>query len=179
MAEWSCFTFLNIPCYHFCPIKAAKLSYLPDLGVFAGYTYQEGNSIMPKSNPYAGASLKWNIHDIFSNKQVLSQRQYVQEQAEANEKYTKEQTAVSIEKAYRKMKQAEELIGVVNKAVDYRKAELRLKNDKKQTGIAKPIEVLETEAALAKSEADLYAAIMNYKIALAELKMLTETINNR
>lgn len=129
--------------------------------------------------PYAGASLKWNIQDIFSNKQVLSQRQYVQEQAEANEKYTKEQTAVSIEKAYRKMKQAEELIGVVNKAVDYRKAELRLKNDKKQTGIAKPIEVLETEAALAKSEADLYAAIMNYKIALAELKMLTETINNR
>jgi len=160
-------------------IKVAKLSSLPDVGVFAGYTFQEGNNIMPKSNPYIGVNFKWNIQDIFSNKQVLTQRQYVQQQAEANEKYTKEQTAVSIEKAYRKMKQAEELIAVAQKAVDYRNAELKLKKDRKETGIGKPIEILETEAALAKSDADLYGAIMSYKVALAELKMLTENGNNK
>lgn len=160
-------------------IKAAKQSYLPDLGVFAGYNYQEGNSIMPNSNPYVGASFRWNIQDIFSNKQVLSQRYYVQQQAEVNEAYIKEQTAVSIEKTYRKMKQAEELIAVARKAVDYRKAELKLKQDRKETGLGKPIDILETEAALAKSEADLYAAIMSYKVALAELKMLTENGNNK
>lgn len=155
-------------------IKAAKQSYLPDVGVFVGYAYQQGNSIMPESNPYAGASFKWNIQDIFSNKQVLSQRHYVRQQAEANERYTREQTSVSIEKAYRKMKLAEELIAVAQKVVNYRKAELKIKTDQKQTGLGKPINVLETEAASAKAEADLYGAIMSYKIALAELKMLID-----
>ncbi len=154
-------------------IKAARQSYLPDLGVVVGYTYQEGNSIMAKSLPYAGVNFKWNIQDVFSNRQVVSQRQFQQLQAEENNQYTKQQTTVSVEKAYRKLKQAEDLIAVAQKAVSYRKAQLKIESDKNEAGIGQAIDVLETEAELAKSEADLYGAMMSYKASYAELQLLT------
>jgi len=156
-------------------IQAARQSYLPEVGIFAGYTYQEGNIIMPKSNPYAGVNLKWNIQDIFSNRQVIAQRQALRQQAEENEKYMTEQTTVATSKAYRKMKQAEELIRVAQQAVDYRKQELKEETDRLETGLGKPLKVRETEAALAKAEADLYGAIISYKIARSELGLLTNT----
>lgn len=155
-------------------VKAARRNYTPDFGVFAGYAYQEGNRILPKSNPYAGLSFKWNIQDLLTNRQSVAQYQLLREQAGAHEEYLREQTMVSIEKAYRKMKQAEELIAVARKAVGYRKAEWKVRQDRRDAGLAKPIELLEAEAALAKSEADLYGAIMSLKLAQAELKMLTE-----
>jgi len=158
-------------------IKAAKQSYLPDFGVLAGYTYQQGNTIMANSLPYAGVSLKWNLQDVWSNKQVIAQRKLQQKQAEQNNLYTKQQTTVSVEKTYRKMKQAEELIAVAQKAVYYRKAELKIEKDKKEAGLGKPVNVLEIEAELAKSEADLYGAMMSYKASYAELQLLTSKRN--
>ncbi|UZR98524.1 TolC family protein [Chondrinema litorale] len=155
-------------------IKAAKQSFLPDLGIITGYNYQKGMDIMPESNPYIGASFSWDIQNTFSNRQVLKQRKLLQEQALENEKYTQTQIVVSVEKAFRKMKQSEELVLVAKKAVSFREAELKIENDKKETGLAEPIKVLEIEAELAKSKADLYAAIMSFKIAESELKLLTK-----
>lgn len=157
-------------------IQANQWNYLPDVGLVAGYLYQEGNSIMPKSNPYAGASLKWNIQETFSNRQVLNQRKIVQQQALENETYTRKQTTVAVEKAYRKMKQAEELISVAQKAVNYRREEMKIEADRKETGLGRPVKLLETQAGLAGAEADLYAAQLSYKVAVAELRMLTEPV---
>ncbi|HEY8403113.1 MAG TPA: TolC family protein [Flavobacteriales bacterium] len=153
-------------------IKAAQHSNLPELGIIAGYTYQQGNLIFPENNPYAGINLKWNIQDLFSNKQLANQRKLLVQQAQENETYMRQQVAVSVEKAYRKLRQAEELIAVAQKAVDYRKQELKIEQDKAAAGLNRPINLLETEAALAKSEADLYGAQMSYKVAKAELEML-------
>jgi len=36
-------------------IQASKLSYLPDLGILGGYTFQKGTMIYPKYNSYIGA----------------------------------------------------------------------------------------------------------------------------
>ncbi|MDR7132454.1 outer membrane protein TolC [Algoriphagus sp. 4150] len=156
-------------------IKAAQQSNLPEIGLIGGYTYQQGNVIFPTNNPFIGANFRWNIQDLFINKQTLNQRKYIQQQAAENEIYVQKQLLVSVEKAYRKMKQAEELIGVAQKAVSYRKAELKIELDRKETGLGKPINVLEIESALAKSEADLYGAVMSYKVAKAELALLTNS----
>ncbi len=155
-------------------ILAARQSNLPDIGIMAGYTFQEGNVLFPRHNPFIGASLKWNIQDLFSNKQVMHQRKFVQQQAEENEIYTRKQTSEAVEKAYRKMRQATELIGVAAKAAAYRQQELKIEKDKSEAGMNTPLKVLEAEAANAKAQADWYAARLNYKIALSELKSLTE-----
>ena len=157
-------------------IQAAKRSNLPEIGLIAGYTYQEGNIIYPKNNPFVGVNFKWNIQDLFSNKQVLNQRRFLRQQAIENEAYTQKQISVDVEKAYRKMKQAERLIIVAQKALTYRKEELKIEYDRRTAGLNTPLKVLETEAATTKAEADLYGAKQSHRIALSELKML---INNK
>jgi outer membrane protein TolC len=154
-------------------IKASKFSYLPDLGILGGYTYQEGTEIYPRNNAYIGASLKWNLQDVLSNRTVQKQRTLVKKQAEENLANTKEQVSKDIAKAYRKLKQAEELINVAGKVVDYRKADLKIQSDKRTSGLNLEADLLSARASMAKAESDYYAAQMNYRIALSELKILT------
>jgi outer membrane protein len=154
-------------------IQASKLSYLPDLGLLGSYTYQDGNYIYPKNNTFVGASLKWNLQDILSNRNTQEQRMYVVKQAEENLANTKEQVNKEITKSYRKLKLSEELISVAKKVTDYRKEDLRIQNDRRRSGLNLESDLLTAKAAVAKAESDYYAAQLNYRIALTELKILT------
>jgi outer membrane protein TolC len=154
-------------------IKASKLSYLPDLGILGGYTYQNGSVIYPKNNAYIGASLKWNLQDAISNRTVQRQRIYLKKEAEENLANTKEQVKKDIAKAYRKLKQSEELINVAAKVVEFRREDLKIQNDRRSSGLNLESDFLAAKAVVAKSEADLFAAQLNYRIALSELRILT------
>jgi outer membrane protein len=155
-------------------IRAAKLSYRPDIGLFAGYTYQKGNVIFPQNNPFAGASLKWNVQDIFSNKEVIRQRYLIARQAELLLAEKKEEINNGVEKAYRRIRQAQMLIEVAERAFTYRSQELKVQEDRKVAGLNTAADVLNTRSLLARSEADLLSAQLNYKLALSDLKILTE-----
>jgi outer membrane protein TolC len=155
-------------------VKAAKLSYRPDIGVFAGYTFQKGNIIFPQNNPFVGASLKWNVQDIFSNKEVIRQRYLVSQQAQVLLSDKKEEVNNSVEKAYRKIRQAQSLIAVAERAYTYRQQELKVQLDKKFAGLNTEADVLNTKSLLAKSEADLFSAQLNYRLAVSDLRILTE-----
>jgi outer membrane protein TolC len=154
-------------------IKASKFSYLPDLGLQGGYTYQEGIDIYPKNNAYIGASLKWNLNDAFSNRMVQKQRMYISKQAEENLHNTREKVNSDILKAYRKLKQSEELVRVAGKVVEYRREDLKIQSDRRRSGMNLEADLLEAKASMAKAEADLYAAQLNYRISLSELRILT------
>ena len=86
---------------------------------------------------------------------------------------TKEQVNRDIAKSYRRLKQSEELIKVAGKVVEYRREDLKIQSDRRKSGLNLEADLLAAKAALAKSEADLYAAQLNYRIALSELKILT------
>ena len=154
-------------------IRAGKYGYLPDLGLIGGYTYQKGTVIYPENNTYVGASLKWNLQDILSNRKVLKQRSFLREQAEENLANTREQVRRDIAKAYRKIKQCEDLIKAAGKAVEYRSEDLRIRKTRNVAGMNLETELLEAQAALAKTESDYFSAQMAYRIALSELKILT------
>lgn len=154
-------------------IRATKAGYLPDVGLIAGYTYQTGNILYPTTNPYAGASLRWNIQDMFSNKQVLKQRHFLLQQAETNIANTREQVTNDITRTQRRINQAAALIAVAQKAVNYRKEELKLQHDKNEAGLNIAADILQTKSQLAKAEADLLAAQLSYRLAGSDLKILT------
>jgi outer membrane protein TolC len=154
-------------------IKVSQFSYLPEVGILGGYTYQEGSVIYPKNNAFIGASLKWNLQDLLSNRTIQGQRTYLKKQAEENLANTKEQVNKDIAKAYRKLKQSEELINVVWKVVNYRREDLKIQNDRRLSGLNLESDLLTAQAAMAKAESDFYAAQLNYRIALSELKILT------
>ena len=93
-------------------------------------------------------------------------------QAEENLANTKEQVNKEISKSYRKLKLSEELISVAKKVADYRKEDLRIQNDRRKSGLNLESDLLTAKAAMAKAESDYYAAQLNYRIALTELKIL-------
>jgi outer membrane protein len=154
-------------------IQASKLSYLPDLGILGGYTYQKGTMIYPKNNSYIGASMKWNLQDMISNRTLQRQRIYLKEQAEENLANTREQVNKDISKACRRLLQSQELIRVAGKVVEYRAEDLKIHNNKRIAGLNLESELLSAKAAMAKAEADYFAAQLNYRLALSELKILT------
>jgi outer membrane protein TolC len=154
-------------------IIASRLSYLPDLGLIGGYSYQEGMEIYPGNNAFAGASLKWNLQDIFSRRAELSQREYLKQQADENLVNTREQLTRDIEKVYRSVRRSGELLKVAMKALRYRREDLRIQDNRNSSGLILYSDLLAAKAALVKAEADLFAAQLNYRISLSELKILT------
>lgn len=154
-------------------IRVSRFSYLPDLGVLGGYTYQKGTVVYPKNNTYLGASLKWNLQDMLSNRTIQRQRNFLKAQAEENLANTREQVNKDIAKAYHKLKQSEELIKVASKVVQYRAEDLKIRNNERIAGLNLESNLLSAKAAMAKAESDYFAAQLNYRIALSELKILT------
>ena len=154
-------------------LKAAKQNNLPDFGVVAGYYAQQGSPVVPGNSPYVGLSLKWNIQDLFSNKELQNQRQFQLKQAEENIAYTQRQMDSDVEKAIRKVKQSAALIAVSEKLVSFRKEALKEQRDKQASGLDIKTAMLETLSQLADAETDLYSAQLSNVLAIAELRNLT------
>jgi Cation/multidrug efflux pump len=154
-------------------IKATKYNYIPDFGIIGGYTFQQGNSLYPENNPFIGATFKWNIQDIFSTTYVKRQRVYLKKQAEENIANTREQINTDVAKAYRRLTQSSELVSVAKKVVEYRREDLKIHADKRDSGLNIESDYLTAKASLAKAEADFFAAQLNYRIAYTDIVILT------
>lgn len=154
-------------------IRAAEQSNLPDIGLVAGYSYQTGNLLFPNNNPFVGAQFKWNIQDLVANKQVIRQRHFLSQQARENLINTQNQVKNDVSKTHRKLSQATALIAVAEKAVKYRTEELKVQTDKQASGLNLEADILNTRSLLAKAEADLLAAQLNYRLAYSDLQRLT------
>ncbi|PIQ21876.1 MAG: hypothetical protein COW65_06465 [Cytophagales bacterium CG18_big_fil_WC_8_21_14_2_50_42_9] len=151
-------------------VAAARRDYIPNISAVGGYTHQSVLTILPQDNYFVGLQGNWNIIDFGRRRSVLNLRRSLQQQAEENLQYTREQAVGRVEKAYRKVNQAQALVTVAQKAVQYRNDELKLKKDRRVAGLNLPRDVMETQAALAKAEADLFSAQLNYRLALSELE---------
>jgi len=154
-------------------VRASQYSYLPDLGVLGGYTYQNGITLYPENDAFVGVLMKWNIQDVFSNTYVKKQRLSLKKQAEENLANTREQVNTDIEKASRKVNQSIELIALAKKVVDFRREDLKIQSDKHDAGMNLEADVLSAKASLAKAESDYYAAQLHYRSAMTDLKILT------
>ena len=153
-------------------IKAARQSYMPDIGLVGGYFYQTGNNAFPNNNPFGGINFKWNIQDDLANRHVVKQRELSSKQAIENLANTREQLNTDLDKAYNKIIQLRHLITVAQKAAYYRNEELKIQLDKSASGLNTKVDILNAQSFLAKSEADLYAAQLSYRLAVSELKIL-------
>lgn len=154
-------------------VNASRLSYIPDLGVYGMYAYQDGINVYPANNVFIGLALTWNIQGLFSTTYSKKQRLCQMKQAEENIANTKEEIGTETAKAYRHLLQSRELITVAQKVAEFRKEELKIQLDRKDTGLNPDSAYLDAEAAMAKAEADLYAACLSYRISLTDMQILT------
>lgn len=151
-------------------VKAARQQYLPDVSLTANYLRIQGSPILPRNSVLFGGLLNWNIYDFGERKAVVLQRESQQQQASENALYIKDEVAGAVQKAYRQLRQAAALTAAAQKATDLRAAELKIKQDALAAGKVLPVEVLTTQATLAKAQSDLLAAQLNYRLVLTELQ---------
>ncbi len=153
-------------------IEAARKDKLPNVGVLAGYNYQNVISDLPANNYFLGLNVSWNIYDFGKRRSEENQRLSQKKQAEAYQAHTQEDVAAKISKAYRKVTQSQRLITVAQQAVTLRREEVRMKTNAKEAGLKLEKDLLESKASLAKAEQDLYGAQLAYRLAIAELNTL-------
>lgn len=154
-------------------VKSSKENILPDFGIIAGYYIQQGSPLLPKSSPFAGLSLKWNLQDLFSNAELQNQRQFQLKQAEHTIAYTQEQLNSAVDQSQRKAELSQRLIASAEKLADFRRDALKEQKDRQDAGLGIRSLLLEAEALLAEAETDLYAAKLSNAIAVSELRNLT------
>jgi multidrug efflux pump subunit AcrB/outer membrane protein TolC len=152
--------------------KASARSYLPDMGVTGGYTYQQGISSYPENNLFVGVMLKWNITDLLSTTYVKHQRNNMILEANENLFNTKDQVRTDIRKAIRKLTQSSELVAAAKTVVEYRSEEVKITTDKQFAGMNIETNLLTSRAVLAKAESELFAAQLNYRMAYSDLLIL-------
>ncbi|WP_288426112.1 TolC family protein [uncultured Spirosoma sp.] len=153
-------------------VQAARKDYLPMVGALGGYNYQNVISELPANNFFLGLQLSYNLFDFGRRRSAVNQRLSQQQQADENRQYTLEHLQTEVGKAHRKARQAQSLIPIATQAVQYRRDELKLKQDRLAAGLTLKRDVLETQQALQKAEVDLYSAQIGYRLALSELQRL-------
>lgn len=152
--------------------KASVYSFFPEMGITGGYTYQKGSSVYPENNVFAGINLNWKITNLLADSYIKRERNDLKLQAIENLASTRDQVKTDIKKALRKLSQSVELITSAKTVVDYCREEVKVNGDKRNVGMNLESDLLVAQAALAKAEADLFAAQLSYRMAYTDLQIL-------
>src|SRR5260221_1647058 len=75
-------------------IRIAKADYIPDVGVYAQYTYQNGVPFLVHNNATAGFKMTWNVFDWGKRSAAIGEKEAELAQAEANVRKLKHRVAV-------------------------------------------------------------------------------------
>ena len=151
-------------------LDAARLDFIPDFGVYARHTYQNGVPFVTHNNETYGVQLNWRVFDAGKRRGVKEQRVAQLEQAKQNLLRLQSSVAVEIEKAYRKVERSKTMIQVAQQAVALRREGERLSANQIKAGVALESQHANAVSATAKAEADELQAQLAYELAIAELK---------
>lgn len=151
-------------------VGAAKASYIPDVGIFAGHFFQSSFPFFPRNTLMFGAIGSLTILDFGARSNTLAERRAQLNAAQRNLERVRGKVRGEVEAAYRKIARAYEMADVAREALALRGEALRLRVVQAGAGYGVPAE--ESEATADRLEADLNVlrAEMGYRIARAELE---------
>ena len=141
-------------------LSAAKDAYIPDITGLARYSYQSGVPLLVHNFGTFGFSFSYDLFDggkrnaeIRDSRTLLAEAQLSLERAE-------EEVAVQVEKAYDKVEQLQDLVGVADEALQARTEAARLTDRK-----------FEQDAALASARAEAHAKEITAKASSLEANL--------
>jgi outer membrane protein TolC len=156
-------------------VRAARAEYIPEAGAFAQYIYQNGVPLLSQNNAVVGLQLKWTAFDFGKRGAAAGARETQLAEAEENLKRLRSRAQVDLEKSTRKVRRAETAVAAARDSVAARKESLRVASDQVEAGTANRSALLEAEAALAASQADLLQAELGRSTALGEVRRIMGT----
>jgi len=150
-------------------VRAARAEYVPEVSAFVQHIYQDGVPLLSNNNGIAGLKMDWKMFDFGKRRDEVAEREAELASARENLKRTKDGVAVEVEKAWHKVKRAEQMMQVADEALKLRREMDRLASEQLSAGVVLSAARTEAKANLAKAEADTLAAGLGYRLARAEL----------
>ena len=154
-------------------VRIAKADYIPDVGAFAQYTYQNGVPFLPHNNGSIGLRMSWNVFDWGKRSATLGEAEARQTQAEENIERLKRRVALQVEKSYRNLELAKEMTNTARAALEQARESRRLDGDRYIVGVSLASQDWRAKAGEASAQANLLRADLNYLLAKGELDVAT------
>jgi outer membrane protein TolC len=154
-------------------VRIAKADYIPDVGVFAQYTYQNGVPFLVHNNATAGVRMTWNVFDWGKRSALIGEREAELVQAEENVRRLQQRVTVQVEKSYRDLELAREMITTARAVLAQARETRRLGGDRYFVGVSLASEDSKVKADEASAEANLLRADLNYLLAKSALEVAT------
>jgi multidrug efflux pump subunit AcrB/outer membrane protein TolC len=154
-------------------LRAARAEYIPEIGVFAQYIYQDGAPFLSRNNGAFGVHMTWTMFEFGKRRGQVSERAAEVGQAEENVARLRNRVRVDVEKAVRKLNRAETGVASAKELVTATIEARRVTSDQAEAGTANRSVFLESEASKLSAQADLLRAEFDRSVAAADLARLT------
>ena len=156
-------------------VRIAKADYIPDVGAFAQYVFQDGVPFLVHNNAVFGFRMTWNLFDWGKRSAVVGGRESKLAQVTENVERLKRHIAVQVEKNYRDMELAKEMMETARAALDQAQETRRVGGNRYLVGISLNSEEWKTRAGEASAQANLLRADLSYILAKSELEVAIGT----
>lgn len=153
-------------------IRAGRQSLIPDVGAFAGCSWDRFGGETSKPNPYVGVLAQWNLLDLRTNSQELGERHLQMRQADLKLQHDQDSIRTEVEMAWRKLTNAGARLEAARRALEYRNQDLREQTDRLQAGLTTRADWLGFQVSQAKSQGDTESALAATRLASLELSLL-------
>ena len=153
-------------------VRAAKYDFIPDVTVFAKHGYQNGAAFLKDQVRVLGIEVNWNIFDWGKRRGEVGQRAAQLAQAQENASRIDKRIAIDLDKAYRKLERAKQMMEAAREALFYDTENARLSGNGLKVGTVTLARHAESVAALRKAEMMDLQASLAYRLAAAELDQI-------
>jgi outer membrane protein TolC len=154
-------------------VRIARADYIPDVGAFAQYTYQNGVPFLVHNNGSVGLRMSWKVFDWGKRSATIGEGEAQLMQAEENVERLKRRVTLQVEKSYRNLELAKEMTMTARAALEQARETRRLDGDRYIVGVSLASEDWRAKAGEASAQANLLRADLNYLFAKGELEVAT------
>jgi outer membrane protein TolC len=154
-------------------VRIAKADYIPDVGAFAQYTYQNGVPFLVHNNGSVGLRLSWKVFDWGKRSAAIGEGEAQLTQAEENVQRLKRRVTLQVEKSYRNLELAKEMTTTARAALEQARESRRLDGDRYVVGVSLASEDWRAKAGEASAQANLLRGDLKYLLAESELDVAT------
>ena len=150
-------------------LSAAHAEYIPEVGAFAQYVYQNGVPLLSENNGAVGLKMNWTLAEFGKRSGQVRERQAQVAEAEENLRHAESRVRVEIEKQVRKVRRTETGLEAARESVEARAEMRRITANQVEAKTVNASALKQADAELAEAEAELFQAEMERGTARAEL----------
>ena len=140
--------------------RLAKLEYVPDAVITGGYMFQTGIPILPDDFSWIGVVATWTIFDFGKRERTIKERGAQVTMAKANLEMVRAKVAAAAQKTVVDLDRTRRILELTRQVASLRRAATTRDQDPGP----------EAKAALAKAEAEMFQAELDYRTAYAQMK---------